>query len=60
MIIRWHLQHGLVVLPKSQTPIRVRENFDVLDFELDAHAMSRIDALDGDNRVGWHPDTARL
>ena len=60
VIIRWHLQHGLVVLPKSQTPIRVRENFDVLDFELDAHAMSRIDALDGDNRVGWHPDTARL
>ena len=58
VIIRWHLQHGFVVLPKSVTPARIVENLDVLDFELDAQSMARIDALDAGNRIGSHPDTA--
>lgn len=60
VIIRWHLQHGLIVLPKSVTPQRIVENLDVFDFELDAAQMTRIDGLDADNRRGSHPDTARF
>ena len=58
VIIRWHLQHGFVVLPKSVTPARIAENLAVFDFELDADAMARLDALDAGNRVGSDPDTA--
>ncbi len=59
MVLRWHVQHGHVVFPKSVTPERVRENFGLFDFELDGEAMTRIDALDKgeDGRTGAHPDT---
>lgn len=46
VIVRWHLQQGLIVLPKSATPSRVRENIDVFDFELSPDEMARIGALD--------------
>lgn len=57
VIIRWHLQIGNVVIPKSVTPARIAENFDVLDFELtedDLHAISDLDDKDG--RIGSHPN----
>lgn len=59
VVLRWHVQHGHVVFPKSVTPERVRENFGLFDFELDDDAMGRIDALDKgeDGRTGAHPDT---
>jgi 2,5-diketo-D-gluconate reductase A len=58
VVLRWHIQHGHVVFPKSVTPDRIRENFELFDFELDADDMDAIDALDRgeDGRNGPHPD----
>jgi 2,5-diketo-D-gluconate reductase A len=58
VVLRWHLQHGLVVFPKSSSPARLRENFDVFDFELSAEEMARIDRLDRGEagRTGMHPN----
>lgn len=54
--IRWHLQHGRVVIPKSQHPDRIRANADVFDFALTDGQMRRIDALNEDRFViGWRP-----
>lgn len=60
VIIRWHLQRGLVVIPKSVHLERMRSNFEVTDFALDAAQMARIDALNRDQRVGSHPDKVEL
>ncbi|HEY5221459.1 MAG TPA: aldo/keto reductase [Microbacteriaceae bacterium] len=56
VVIRWHLQLGNVVIPKSVTPARIWENFDVFDFALDEDDLAAIDALDTDDRTGSHPD----
>jgi 2,5-diketo-D-gluconate reductase A len=56
-IVRWHLQLGNVVIPKSVTPERIRENFDVLDFELSDEQMDAIAALDAGTRIGPDPET---
>jgi diketogulonate reductase-like aldo/keto reductase len=56
-IIRWHLQLGNVVIPKSVTPDRIRENFEVLDFELSDEQMDAFAALDAGTRIGPDPDT---
>lgn len=45
VVLRWHLQHGTVVIPKSVTPARIRENADVFGFELDAADIAALDAL---------------
>ena len=57
VVLRWHLQLGNVVIPKSVTGSRIRENFDVFDFELDAADMATITGLDNGNRLGSDPDT---
>jgi 2,5-diketo-D-gluconate reductase A len=54
--LRWHVQRGDVVFPKSVTRTRVEENFDIFDFELDEEAMSAISALNRDERTGPNPD----
>ncbi len=46
VIIRWHLQEGLVVIPKSVTPSRIRENLEVFDFKLDDEDLAEITSLD--------------
>ncbi|MFJ1458361.1 aldo/keto reductase [Nocardia sp. N2S4-5] len=58
VIIRWHLQLGNVVIPKSVTPARIQENFDVFSFELTTDQMTKITALDTGTRVG--PDPAEF
>jgi 2,5-diketo-D-gluconate reductase A len=57
-ILRWHTQLGNVVIPKSVTPSRIEENFDIFRFELDAEDLSAIAALDRGERTG--PDPAQF
>jgi 2,5-diketo-D-gluconate reductase A len=54
--LRWHVQRGDVVFPKSVTRARVEENFDIFDFALDESAMAAISGLDRDERTGPNPD----
>lgn len=56
-ILRWHLQIGNLVIPKSVTPERVRENFDLFDFELSEDDLGAIARLDAGNRTGPDPAT---
>ncbi|MEU3031565.1 aldo/keto reductase [Streptomyces incarnatus] len=56
IVIRWHLQLGNIVIPKSATPARIRENFDVFGFTLTAGEMQALAALDRGLRTGPHPD----
>ncbi|BBR19251.1 TPA: 2,5-didehydrogluconate reductase DkgA [Kluyvera ascorbata] len=56
IVIRWHLDSGLVVIPKSVTPSRIAENFDVWDFRLDKDELTAIAALDQRKRLGPDPD----
>ncbi|NDL63639.1 2,5-didehydrogluconate reductase DkgA [Acerihabitans arboris] len=57
IVIRWHLDSGLVVIPKSVTPARIKENFAVLDFTLQQDELEAITRLDSGKRLGPNPDT---
>jgi 2,5-diketo-D-gluconate reductase A len=57
IVIRWHLQLGNVVIPKSATPERIEQNFDVFGFELSEQEMNAIEALDAGTRIGPDPET---
>ncbi|MVA75231.1 aldo/keto reductase [Auraticoccus sp. F435] len=56
VVLRWHLQKGYIVFPKSVTPSRIKENFEVFDFELTEDDIAAIDGLDRGERTGGHPD----
>jgi 2,5-diketo-D-gluconate reductase A len=58
VVLRWHIQHGNIVFPKSTTPARIKENFELFDFELEPGDVAKIDALDKGEagRTGPHPD----
>jgi diketogulonate reductase-like aldo/keto reductase len=60
VMLRWGLQHGRSVIPKSTKPARIAENIDVFDFELPADAMAAIDALDTGHRGGPAPEAVTL
>ena len=56
VILRWHLQEGRVIIPKSVTPARIAANLDLFGFELTGDELAMINALDRDGRTGPHPD----
>ncbi|MFF0479337.1 aldo/keto reductase [Streptomyces sp. NPDC004284] len=56
VVLRWHLQLGNIVIPKSVTPARIRQNLDVFDFRLTDEDMAAIAATDRGLRTGPHPD----
>lgn len=55
ILLRWNIQQGRVILPKSVTPSRIEENAQVFDFTLDAAAMARLDGLEEGLVTGWDP-----
>jgi 2,5-diketo-D-gluconate reductase A len=57
VVLRWHLQVGNIVFPKSVNPDRMRENIDVFDFELADDDVDAIEAMDAGHRTGPDPDT---
>ncbi|MFJ8442589.1 aldo/keto reductase [Kitasatospora griseola] len=58
VVLRWHLQSGVIAIPKSVTPARIRENLDVTGFELDAEDLAAIAAVETGKRIG--PDPAEF
>jgi methylglyoxal/glyoxal reductase len=56
IVLRWHLQNGVVIIPKSVTPERIRQNADVFDFTLSGEDMERISSLNQNKRFGPDPD----
>jgi len=57
-VLRWHVQHGLVTVPKSANPARLAENLDVFDFALTDAEMAAIDGLDRAENI--EPDYYKL
>ena len=57
VVLRWHVERGSIVFPKSSSPRRMEENFEIFDFALSEEDMNRISALDRHERTGPDPDT---
>jgi 2,5-diketo-D-gluconate reductase A len=60
VVLRWHVQLGHVVIPKSVTPSRIAENFQIFDFELEPGDLAAIEGMDRGERTGPDPDTFNL
>ena len=58
VILRWNIDMGFVVIPRSVTPSRIRENIDLFGFQLDAEDLAQIQKMDAGERVGGDPNTA--
>jgi diketogulonate reductase-like aldo/keto reductase len=56
VVLRWHIEHGLSVIPKSVRPHRIAENIDIFDFGMSADNVAAIDALDTGTRGGPDPE----
>ncbi|GET91375.1 aldehyde reductase, putative [Leishmania tarentolae] len=57
VIIRWLIQLGIIVIPKSSHEGRIKQNFDVFDFELSSEDMRKLESMDKNSRIGANPDT---
>jgi 2,5-diketo-D-gluconate reductase A len=57
VVLRWHVERGDIIFPKSVTPARIQENIDIFDFELSGEDVETISALDRGERTGPDPDT---
>jgi 2,5-diketo-D-gluconate reductase A len=57
VVLRWHIERGDIVFPKSVTPSRIKENIDIFDFELSAEDVAALSALNRNQRTGPDPDT---
>ncbi|HEA2830999.1 TPA: aldo/keto reductase [Staphylococcus aureus] len=60
VVLRWHLAHNRIIIPKSQTPKRIQENIDILDFNLESTEVAEIDALNRNARQGKNPDDVKI
>ncbi|HAR5075549.1 TPA: aldo/keto reductase [Staphylococcus aureus] len=60
VVLRWHLAHNRIIIPKSQTPKRIQENIDILDFNLELTEVAEIDALNRNERQGKNPDDVKI
>jgi diketogulonate reductase-like aldo/keto reductase len=60
IILRWHVQSGFIVIPKSVKPERIRENLALFDFELSEDDMRAIERIDQEKRIGTDPDKANF
>ncbi|MDW2884748.1 aldo/keto reductase [Exiguobacterium artemiae] len=56
VVLRWHLQHDIIAIPKSVTPSRIQENLDIFEFTLSPDDMRQIDQLNRNERTGSNPD----
>ena len=60
VVLRWHMQHGVIAIPKSVTPSRIKENLQIFDFELDDEEMSILSGLTSGGRVGPDPENFEM
>lgn len=60
IVLRWHVAHNRVVIPKSKTPSRIRENHDIFDFNLELTEIAEIDSLNRNARQGKDPDEVSI
>jgi 2,5-diketo-D-gluconate reductase A len=60
VVLRWHIELGNVVIPKSQTPARIASNIEVFDFELPAADIGALSAMSSEGRIGPDPETFNL
>ncbi|MDW4103480.1 aldo/keto reductase [Staphylococcus saprophyticus] len=60
IVLRWHLAHNRLIIPKSKTPERIKENYDIFDFNLELTDIAEIDAMNRDERQGKDPDEVRI
>lgn len=60
IVLRWHLAHNRIIIPKSQTPKRICENIDLFDFNLELTEVAEIDALNRNERQGKDPDDVKI